>query len=168
MKRHILGATCILSLSLSAGCTQHSVNSGSYSAPSLSRSSRYEELRTPVPSNFSDADKWNQKENCPDEAVLSPLTRYTFEPGQKNRGFKFYYGRSCEIVQTPDADDEIPNRKIASIDNANNFSVTLIPHGAFMYWYEDGRRMQLGSFDHGSLATDWHQYEPDGSMATQE
>ena len=160
MKSYFLGAVSILSLF--SGCTQsgslHTVNS----APHLGSNSHFEELITPVPANFADADKWNHTETCPTGAVLSPLTRYTFESGQKNHGFKFYYGRACELVRNNSGgdeaeDDDEPGRKLASAgsetDQAKNFSVTLVPHGSFVWWYEDGKRMQSGTFENGTLAT---------------
>ena len=128
---------------------------------------RYEELSTEVPTRFSDAQKWNQEKICPEGATLTPFTRYDYDSGQNSQGFKQYYGRTCAIIQTTDA--EVEMRKLASIDPSEaQTTVTLIPHGPFIWWYENGKKMETGTFDHGTLSANPIRYEPDGSNAAKD
>jgi hypothetical protein len=128
---------------------------------------KFEELTTAVPANFTDSAKWNKPNLCPEGAVLTPFTRYDFEPGQNSHGFKYYYGRSCAIIQNNEPESE--GRKLASTDpKAGNASLTVLPHGPFIWWYESGKRMESGSFDHGTLSTPPMKYDPDGAIAAKE
>ena len=75
---------------------------------------RFEELSSEVPKCFFEADKWNHSAICPEGSTLTPLTRYNFEPGENSHGFKFFFGRSCAIIQENDPETE--GRKLASAD----------------------------------------------------
>jgi hypothetical protein len=122
---------------------------------------RYEELSGDVPAQFTDAAKWNSKDICPEGTELSPLMRYKYGPDQKSYGFTYYFGRSCNIVTS--REDENASRNLAS--PSPSLDVSLQPHGPYVWWYENGHRMGAGTFDHGTLASDWSRWEPDGSLA---
>jgi hypothetical protein len=145
---------------------------------------RIEELVTPVPATFAEAQTWNETKVCPAGSELSPFTRYAFEPGENSRGFKHYYGRGCAIVQIQEIEgleDEtvVPSRKLASIDPAAQSQAAprsrtrpsatmLLPHGPYIWWYENGAKMEGGTFELGTLAEGAMQYEPDGSLAEED
>ena len=150
MQKHSLAAFGLLSFVLSMGCnspsevSMHSPTGAAGIAPLELNFKKVEALATDVPKDFTEADRWNQKALCPEGAILSPFVRYTYLPGEQNYGFKHYFGRSCNV-----------QRK----------SLT-VPHGPYMWWYQNGKRMGAGTFDHGSLATDWIRWTPDGSLAS--
>lgn len=128
---------------------------------------RFEELSSEVPKGFFEADKWNHSAICPEGSTLTPLTRYNFEPGENSHGFKFFFGRSCAIIQENDPETE--GRKLASADpGATQASVSVLPHGPFIWWYENGKKMETGNFDHGTLAVGTLQFEPDGSTTVKQ
>jgi hypothetical protein len=137
---------------------------------------RFDELSTQVPADFADARKWNQSRICPEGSRLSPFTRYSFEPGQDSHGFKYYYGRSCNVIEGDEA--ETAGRKLASTksepvapsapETGSLPTITVLPHGPYIWWYENGKRMETGSFENGTLAIGSSRYEPDGSKTPSE
>ena len=155
-----LTLSCVLLLAFSGlmGCTK---NASVLAQPG---SAKYEELPQPVPPEFTDAEQWNNPSICPEGSQLSPLTRFAYEPGQKNYGFTHYYGRSCNVVTARESDSSV--RALASPKVNQMTSTGVRPHGPFIWWYENGKRMSAGNFDHGTLASDWSRWEPDGSLAS--
>lgn len=136
---------------------------------------RFEELTTDVPKGFSESAKWNQSKICPEGSILTPFTRYDYDAGQESHGFKHYFGRSCAIIESSETD--VATRKLASVEpksaerdleTAEVPPVTVIPHGPFIWWYETGRRMGMGSFDHGTLGLGALEYQPDGKLVATE
>jgi len=135
-----------------------------------------EELTTQVPKIFSESAKWNHSKICPEGSALTPLIRYTYEPGQDSHGFKHYFGRSCAIIESEET--ELASRALASAPSTPSdasatipsqpSAITLIPHGPFIWWYESGARMGTGFFDHGTLAIGATEYDPDGKTQAQE
>ena len=114
---------------------------------------KYEEITNPVPSHFAEATQWNDAKTCPEGTVLSPLTRYTYGPRENSYGFTHYFGRFCGFVRPHE------------LEASKTLSASVVPHGPFIWWYESGKKMSAGTFDHGTLATDWSRWEPDGSLA---
>jgi hypothetical protein len=131
-----------------AGCDSEKAENSAPPKSSAVAVPETQEIKEPVPATFSDAARWNKSDICPEGSQLSALIRYNYGPGEQNYGFTHYFGRSCNIV--------IPRTE----------GETLIPNGPFVWWYENGKRMSSGNFDHGSLATDWSRWEPDGSLAS--
>ncbi len=130
---------------------------------------RFEELTTDVPKGFSDSAKWNHSKICPEGSVLTPFTRYDYDAGQESHGFKHYFGRSCAIIETDET--QIASRKLASAsssDASTDSVVTVIPHGPFIWWYETGGRMGVGSYDHGTLSLGATEYDPAGKLVANE
>jgi hypothetical protein len=145
----------VVSLALSPACTRRSEQP--QAAAAQPRSNVVEALEGQVPSSFSEAAAWNRPAICPEGAELSPLMRYTYEPGQQAHGFKHYFGRSCNITLVyGETSERTP---------ASPHWVSTVPHGPFIWWYENGKRMSAGTFERGALATDWARWEPDGSLA---
>lgn len=153
-----------LALALALGLGASACTRSDRPVAALPSGAAYEELTEAVPPHFSEADKWNRKDICPEGSTLSPLTRYAYGPGQKNYGFTHYYGRSCNVVTSREPEGSV--RAIASPKaGAYESSMALQPNGPFIWWYESGKRMSAGNFDHGTLASDWSRWEPDGSLA---
>lgn len=156
---------CALSSLALSACTFGTRSEAGKHAQAGGPQFRLQELETPVPTDFADAQAWNKQQICPEGSVLTPFTRYSFEPGEDSHGFKYYYGRGCTLVRAPEP-DTLAQRGLASLSPPA--SISLMPHGPYIWWYETGAKMEGGSFEHGTLALGSSQYEPDGSHSRED
>jgi hypothetical protein len=159
-----LVAGTLAALSTLSGCTPGTRSEASKTIVQEQPGIKLEELQTPVPDEFADAKSWNKNQICPEGSVLTPFTRYTYQPGDNSHGFKHYYGRGCTIVRANEP--ELSGRGLASA--GPGVSISLLPHGPYIWWYETGAKMEDGTFENGTLALGSLQYEPDGSPSTED
>ncbi len=113
-----------------------------------------------VPLHYAEASTWNSPQVCPEGAKLGAFAKFRFPPSTSDSSAKqgpqaFYYGRSCAILT---------ERKE---ENGSPASTRALPHGPFIYWYESGKIMSKGSYERGTLSTDWKKWNPDGSLVPQ-
>lgn len=118
---------------------------------------RFAEMEGEVPDHFARAAEWKSGRGgnvCPKGSELSPLTRFKCEAGQCPAEHTHYFARFCNKTSRI----ALGGREPASDSEAVGRSK--IPHGPFIYWYEDGSIRRVGTYNNGAMDGGWKTYRP--------